>query len=333
LAHADNGDCAAARPLLTWLDHHVPSDFWVRNVVELARITVLAYVGQLEEARTFLTESLAGHLASDGLRRAGDLPLAAAVGCWMADVGLCQRAAEAAERTPAAGLFALILKDVPEILHALVRDDVEAALRRATAGLHEEAFGGHHLWIRCESGQMALTLGDLSHAEAAVASILPHLDDAGLYFVRVSTYVLWSQLAAARGEQAEAESRAHDAVACASERELHLLLVDALETLAVVLADSGRAAEAARLLGATEAFRVHSAYQWRYPHQRRAIESLRGHVDPAYLAEGRAPVAARSRRVCAAWPRRTPAPRARLGKLDGERAPGRRARGRRSPQP
>jgi predicted ATPase/DNA-binding CsgD family transcriptional regulator len=286
MAHADLGDCAAARPLLAWLDHHVPSDVWVRNVVELARTTVLAYIGQLEPARAFLTESLATHMAFDGLRRAGDIPLAAAVGCWMTDVGLCQRTAEAAERTPAAGLFALVIKDVPEILYALVRDDVDAALRRATAGLHEEAFGGHHLWIRCESGQMALTLGDLAHAEAAVTAILPHLDDAGLYFVRVSTYVLWSQVAAARGERAEAESRAHDAVACASERELHLLLVDALETLAVLLADTDRPAEAARLLGASEAFRARAGYRWRYPHQRRAIESLHGRVDPAHLAEG-----------------------------------------------
>lgn len=286
LTHADNGDCGAARPLLTWLDHHVRPDLWVRNLVDLTRMNVLAYTGRLEEARAHVLESLARRPASDGLGLVGAVSVAAAVGWWMADVDLSQRAVDESEGTPAAGLFTLIVKDVPPILLALTHGDVDVALERTTASLRIESFGGHHLWMRCESGQMALTLGDVARAEAALGDVVPHLTDGDLHFVRVSANVLWSQIAAARGDHAAAESRAHEALGCAIACELHLLVVDALESLVLVLGTTDRTAEAGRLLGAAEAFRARAGYRWRYPHHQRAIDALHGRLEAGHLAEG-----------------------------------------------
>jgi DNA-binding CsgD family transcriptional regulator len=126
----------------------------------------------------------------------------------------------------------------------------------------------------------------VSLAETALASVVPHLADGTLYYVRSSANVLSAQLAVARGDLAQAESLAHEALACAMERELHLVAIDALETLSLPLGDTQRGAEAARLLGAAESFRARSGYRWRYPHQRRAIDALRSRLEPEHLAEG-----------------------------------------------
>lgn len=286
VAQADNGNCAAARPLLRWLEHHVASDLWVRTIVELTRITVLAYTGQLEEARASVVESLARQTTSDGIKLIGIASIAAAVGWWTVNVDLCERAAEEAAKMPAAGLFTLVVKDVPRILLALARDDVDEALTRATASLGEESFGGHHVWIRCECGHMALTVGDVPRAEANLAAVTPYLAGGDLPWVRVSANILWARIAAARGDLAEAEQHAHEALAYAHTCELQILVVDALETLVLVLADTNRVSEAARLLGAAESFRARAGYRWRYPQQRRAVDAFRSRFEPEQLAEG-----------------------------------------------
>ena len=70
--------------------------------------------------------------------------------------------------------------------------------------------------------------------------------------------------------------------------QIGLILVDALETLALVAADVAHDARAGRLPGTAEAFRERTGYRWRPHHRRTALEALRGRLAPGALTEGAA---------------------------------------------
>jgi DNA-binding CsgD family transcriptional regulator len=116
--------------------------------------------------------------------------------------------------------------------------------------------------------------------------LTPQLAGRRLYYIGASHDRLRSELAAARGDYARAEAHAHDALACASAHELNPIVVDTLETLALILGETHRTTQAARLLGAVEAFRAHAGYRWCYPRRRDEIAALRLRLEPTAVNEG-----------------------------------------------
>jgi predicted ATPase/class 3 adenylate cyclase/DNA-binding CsgD family transcriptional regulator len=279
--HVDNGDCAAARPLLTWIERHLPADAWLRSLSELTRISVAAYTGELADARALVLTAV-----DSGLQpRATYDAIMAPIGLWMQDAALCERAVEVTHGTSPGGLFDL-LHHLPGVYVALVRGDLERARAITTECIERAGMHSTRLWLWCELGQIAWSLGDFSAAEAIVRDVMPQLAGTSLYFLTALAERLRSQLAAARGDYAQAETHAHEALACAAAHELNLAAVDTLETLALILGATDRATEAARLLGAVDAYRERSAYRWRYPRQQGEIDALRVRLEPEPITEG-----------------------------------------------
>jgi DNA-binding CsgD family transcriptional regulator len=98
--------------------------------------------------------------------------------------------------------------------------------------------------------------------------------------------LLKSHLARLASEPTRAESLAHAALARSVDLEAALIAVWGLEVLILVAGDADRLGEAARLLGAVEAFRARSGFRWRAHHYREALARLRAKLDPTALAEG-----------------------------------------------
>jgi DNA-binding NarL/FixJ family response regulator len=119
-----------------------------------------------------------------------------------------------------------------------------------------------------------------------------------VYLVIVS--LLRAEVARRQGEIRDAEARAHDALELAAEHEIRLVVTDALETLAILAGEVGNHTQAARLLGAADAFRARTGYRWRPHHRGAALDALAPHLDASHLAEG----SALSLEEAVAWARR-----------------------------
>jgi len=273
---ARRGDCAGARPLLDWLDHHLPEDAWFRFLVDLARAAAAAYSGDFALAR----RRLAPHLAS---RWTGVGVLAGNIGLWTADRELIGRAIAIADRRLGSGPF----RHAESLLlayRALLADDAAAARPHLEAGIAGGSSGA--LWMRATLVDVHLALGDLDAADEQLAQVAALLDGNALYAMQTGLDLARARLHRLRGEATSAAARAHEALACADAHELALATVDALEVLALLGADAGGAIEAARLLGAAEAFRERTGYCWRLPDHRRALEEIRPGLEPRHLDEG-----------------------------------------------
>ena len=102
-------------------------------------------------------------------------------------------------------------------------------------------------------------------------------------------------LAATEAAVSNDEDRWHDALRIAAEHGLRLIIVDALEGLAVAAARSESWAECLRLYGTAQRLRAECEYRWRFPLEEQAmnvaIAAARQHLGPAQAvcaeAEGR----------------------------------------------
>jgi DNA-binding CsgD family transcriptional regulator len=130
---------------------------------------------------------------------------------------------------------------------AAAHDAAEAAWREMRMGWTEGAVAQRAF----NSVDIALARGDLADAremvDAAVAVAKGwHLVAALLARARVAT---------AEGVPADGERDAHDALACAAERGIHLHIPDILELLAGLATDAANNHEAVRLFGAAQGLR------------------------------------------------------------------------------
>jgi DNA-binding NarL/FixJ family response regulator len=167
----------------------------------------------------------------------------------------------------------------------LLADELDEAAHALERAARVVGFFTEH-WAAVLRAEVDLARGDLAGAAQRSTEIDDRLAKSELPFLRARADLLGAHLARARGEVGEAETRAHGALASAAAHEMRLVATDALETLALLDADRGAGAEAARLLGAADAFRARTGYRWQPAHHRRALDALRPTLAPDALAEG-----------------------------------------------
>ncbi len=277
---ADRGALARARPLIAWLDRHVPHDAWMRFLLDDAHALVAAFDGEFAPARR-LVEPYLYDAASEKV----PCFLAGMVALWTGDVTLAHRALAVAERIVyAKGAFATALQWLRGLV-SLVDDDLEAA-REHLDDPAPWVMVSSSARLRCWRAELALATGDVEHAAALLDEVEPRLAGLTMHAYVAVVHLLRAEVARRRGEIREGETRAHAALELAAEHEIALLVTDALETLALLAGDVGNDAQAARLLGAAEGFRRRTGYRWRPHHRRAALDTLRPRLDPGHLEEG-----------------------------------------------
>jgi predicted ATPase/class 3 adenylate cyclase/DNA-binding CsgD family transcriptional regulator len=208
-------------------------------------------VGAAAQFAELVAEADAAH---DELFRADSLGAQGLVLAYQGETGAARAAADAAVEAAAelggspAGLgysalaaAALAAGDV-----ATARDACEAAAP------HMSALPAVAATRRVISAYAALADGDLIVArrwadEAASTATGSRL---------MMALTVRAQVAIAAGQPDQAESDAHDALACGAEIKAHLIIPDVLECLAFLASDAGSYREAGRLFGAAHAARL-----------------------------------------------------------------------------
>jgi predicted ATPase/class 3 adenylate cyclase/DNA-binding CsgD family transcriptional regulator len=282
MIHSTSSEARSARPLLAWLDRQVSPGHPFRSQIAISNAWLAAASGDLDVARG----SLAPYLeqgAKGGIYVVG---VAGQIGLWLEDQAYLARLLMLAERLhfPANALSG---STVPELRGklALLRGDLEAA-----AVAFDECGRWSLMRDRAMSNQLRraevrLALGDRAGAEADVAVMERALSGSSSSYALLLD-LLKSHLARLASEPTRAESLAHAALARSVDLEAALIAVWGLEVLILVAGDADRLGEAARLLGAVEAFRARSGFRWRAHHYREALARLRAKLDPTALAEG-----------------------------------------------
>jgi len=131
--------------------------------------------------------------------------------------------------------------------------------------------------------RIALALDDEAESQRVLAEI-----ESEASYGRTNPTIAVVDLArgywARKQSPAEAESMAHRGLARLVEFGFVIFLPRALELLGVIVGESGRLAEAGRLIGAAQAFRTRSGLHEAYPLP--TLDALRARIDPAALEEG-----------------------------------------------
>jgi predicted ATPase/class 3 adenylate cyclase/DNA-binding CsgD family transcriptional regulator len=276
------GELRRATPLLAWLDQHLSPSAWPRALLVMTQSLATALAGDLARAR---------ERATTGLERIGHSGIAGAVGrigFWLGDAQLLEGARRRLGEGATPGSVSASVADELRGLAALLEGDLAAA--RACferSWLFSIGLGMQRLAL----AEVALAEGDLAATREQIAEADRRLvvvgeDEAARPAFGVLADLVRARLLRAAGEIVRGEAAAHAALAVAAAQGLALYTVDALETLALFAAEGGDATEAARRLGAAEAFRGRSGYRWRAVDLRPALEALRPQLDPAALEEG-----------------------------------------------
>ena len=276
---AMNGNAAAARPLLDWLDRRTVRDSWVRAFIELGRTWLGVYQGEFGAARRLVEHSQVR------VARILNVSLAGWLGFWARDAALVRRGLSGIERLGSLGAFEA-LRDALTAFLRLLEDDLEGAevlLERVVDG----AWGfGVGLRFRPLRAEVALSRGDVAGAAAQLDALAPELAVRELPHLRCGAAALAAHLARARGDRLALDSHAHATLELAEAHDITLARIDALELHALAAGDRGVLDESARLLGSADAARERSGYRWQPLHHRRALEELRGRLAETVLAEG-----------------------------------------------
>ena len=241
---------------------------------------MVSYDGKLEEAKKLLRPRVDRRELGPVINVAGIL------GVWTEDELFLRRVLGAAESSPPFGIAASHLAETQAAL-ALVRGEHAIALEWMDRALElvfplSPNLPGQIL----TRSELRLALGDVAGAEADVADVERRLVGVEMPYATSMLDVAKAHLARRRGAPNEAENALHRALAIAVSREMSLVATWVLEALALLHADAGRTADAARLLGALDAFRKRSNFKWRANHYRDELEALQGQVDPALLEAG-----------------------------------------------
>lgn len=268
-----------------WLDRRIPGDAWLRNVLATARGYSALMRCQFEAALGFVNDR--------AQRRPPHLPcasLAGLVGIYTADRELIEvglRAFEATHFSGAYGPWSVVLRTVEAVLDGRL-EEARAILEPVEGSVFASNQSPLNERLRVH---LALATGDLAGARERSERLRPLLDPstsllyATMPYPSASVHLTQADAAAAAGELRAAEESVHAALKIVG-AELPLLTVDALELLAVILAQRNRAGDAARLLGAVEETRAATGYSFRLPYRALQIEAQRGGLDPAGMAAG-----------------------------------------------
>jgi predicted ATPase/class 3 adenylate cyclase/DNA-binding CsgD family transcriptional regulator len=211
------------------------------------------YQGDLAAAAAQFAELVAeAKAAHDGLTEAQSLAWQGAVLAFQGDTGAARAAADAAIQAAAEvggiweGLGCAALA-----LAALAAGDAATARDATEAWPDLDALPQMAAAQRVLNAEAALSGGDLlaarRWADDAVTSTT------GYYLTAALT--VRARVAIAQGEPDQAESDAHDALACAADVEAHLRTPDTLECVGTLAGEAGSHREAARLFGAAHAIR------------------------------------------------------------------------------
>jgi ATP/maltotriose-dependent transcriptional regulator MalT len=150
------------------------------------------------------------------------------------DAALARRAVQASERN-ALGAFATTMTWM-RVVALLIEGNLEAARQLIADEPPTWIMGSASCRVRCFAAEIALALGDVQQAST-------HLDEAesrlapSFHYFTAAVQVLRAHVARARNEIREAATYAHRALEIATEHELQVVVVDALETLALLAAD------------------------------------------------------------------------------------------------
>jgi DNA-binding CsgD family transcriptional regulator len=148
----------------------------------------------------------------------------------------------------------------------------------------EEPFVFTSWRLVCLLAQVELALGEVDAARAT-ARRLQTLDTPAPWFQATGTLVLAE--CERESDQRLALDLAHQALTLATDHNLMLIAIDALEAIGVLLAEAGREREAARILGAAHVARVGRGYSFRFAHRERYVTPLAERLSPSEAwAEG-----------------------------------------------
>jgi len=284
MLQAFSGDTRGARPLFAWLDRQVPPDHPLRLLLAVGKAWVACSSGDLDAARGSLAAFVEGRV-KDTLT-VGGLSVAGFVGLWADDESYLRRVLALAEKLPSSPLSADLVPDLRGKL-ALMRGELESAIESlAECRRLDRLLVARRSITGIQCAEARLALGDPSGAGEDVAAIERELSD-GVFSLPVTLLdVLKSHLCRMAGEPAKAESLAHAALAHSAELEIAHGAILALEALVLLAGDADRLSDAARLLGAIEAFRARTGFSWRPHHYRESLGKLRAMLEPAALEEG-----------------------------------------------
>jgi DNA-binding CsgD family transcriptional regulator len=260
-------DLRRARPLLAWVDRHLPPNAAMRSSYRQVAGAGALRGGDFARARSVLGAG------SDASFELGSLAL------LTADRAPLRESFGILDQVGEAGLFegnrALLWG-----VRAILDGNFEAAREHLLAG--SRAPGGIGLYARQTLASVFLRLG--RHDEAA--SLLEELErgmargfNAWIASCdKLRAYVL------RKADAFAAESAAHAALARSAEFGFPLDQVEALEALALIAGDTGRLEEAGRLLGAASAFRSRTGFSLCY--FRSELDELEAKLDPAVVEGG-----------------------------------------------
>jgi predicted ATPase/DNA-binding CsgD family transcriptional regulator len=278
---AQQGCLTEARPLIEWVGRSQAPDSGLGFGPLLGEGWSALFSGDFARARERLTEIT--HLEETG---------ASGGEGWLAWVAFCTEdralAAESLatlERARFLGAFQGFLALARAVAHILAGDEAAAreALRAADG---DPLIGTTAFWPRVGLIELQIAGGELSDARARCDELEERLAGCVMPLFQGWLHDLGARLSREEGDAPGAERRAHAGLELSMEHGLEVQKTDLLETLAVLAADAGRKEEAARLLGATEAFRTRTGYSFRWSHRARSIEAIHGALDPADLGEG-----------------------------------------------
>ncbi|MCW5889442.1 MAG: hypothetical protein KIT14_02715 [bacterium] len=268
------------RPLVAWLDRHMPADARRHRTVDAVHALTALYGGEFAAARRIV-------MPSPGM--AGDhvgASIGALLAMWTTDAGLLAWAEREIDRFTD-GLFVGLRHQIRGLI-PLLAGEPAAAIAHLEAAKHAPSLANHVLWAQMLLAEVHLALDGPDEAAEIVAHIAAQIEGGELPLIAVETGLCAAEIARRRGEPMRAETHAHAALARAAGNDLRLAAIDALETLVVLAADAGDAALAGRLLGTCDEFRRRAGYRWVPLHRHRTLEALRPGLEPMHLAEGAA---------------------------------------------
>jgi hypothetical protein len=269
---AQQGDIVAARAILATRAAISPSTAGAA-VFERAKILVTAFGGDLAAAK---------QRAETALARRGNitlLTLTGVVAFYLADVPLLARIAARIEALVGPGAFpGPLVRGQLLLLH----DELAAGAEAFVKATDQALYPNQRLACSVFRAQALLALGDV----AGAAEILGAIERQQGGKARGSAALPSAHLDRVRGEWSQADAKARAALAKEASRGCLLLATDALELLALLAADRGALDDAARLVGATSAFRAHAQYRWQPHHVRGDLARVLPQLDPESVRRG-----------------------------------------------
>jgi predicted ATPase/DNA-binding CsgD family transcriptional regulator len=281
-ALAPTGHTARVRACVGWLRRHVGHDAAAGLLTDVQEMFVDCFEGALARATASATALLDR-----------PLPTAALQGVmWVAECTaspeLLARIEDRAGQQELTGLDAPVSANLA-YLRALFDGDLDAAYARVE-DIHAayDYYATGLAWSSSTLAILALARGELERAiehREHSAQFLASLDAP---YVAGFNREISALIAHASDDQLAARQAAHAALELGAVHGLSLLLVTALETLAVISFDSGSVDEGARLIGFASACRRERGIALLTPYLDGQVDRIRQGVAPELLEQGSA---------------------------------------------